>query len=185
MARIGKLPISVPKGVEVKVSDKNVVTVKGKLGELSRSLHSAIKVKAEGDTVTLERATEQKRHKAIYGLYRALIANMIHGVTEGYKTEQELVGVGYRAANKGQLLELSLGYSHNITFELPKEIKVTTTAEKGANPKIIMECPDKQLLGMVASKIRGLRKPEPYKGKGIKFTNEVLRRKAGKSAAKK
>jgi large subunit ribosomal protein L6 len=184
MSRIGKLPISVPKGVEVKVSDKNVVTVKGKLGELSRSLHSAIKVKAEGDTVTLERATEQKRHKALHGLYRALIANMIHGVTEGYKTEQELVGVGYRAANKGQLLELTLGYSHNVAFELPKEIKVTTATEKGKNPTIFLQCADKELLGLVAAKIRALRKPEPYKGKGIKFANEVLRRKAGKAAGK-
>jgi len=133
----------------------------------------------------LTRATEQKRHKALHGLYRALIANMVKGVSEGYKTEQELVGVGYRAANKGQMLELSLGYSHNVAFELPKEIKLTTTAEKGQNPKIIMECADKQLLGMVAAKIRSLRKPEPYKGKGIKFSNEVLRRKAGKSASKK
>ncbi|HEY6162965.1 MAG TPA: 50S ribosomal protein L6 [Bacteroidia bacterium] len=184
MSRIGKLPISVPKGVEVKVSDKNVLTVKGKLGELSRSLDSAIKVKVDGETITLERATEQKRHKALHGLYRALIANMIHGVTEGYKTEQELVGVGYRAANKGQLLELTLGYSHNVAFDLPKEIKVSTATEKGKNPTIFLQCADKELLGLVAAKIRALRKPEPYKGKGIKFANEVLRRKAGKAAGK-
>ena len=126
----------------------------------------------------------RKRHKALHGLYRALIASMVKGVSEGYKTEQELVGVGYRAANKGQLLELTLGYSHNVSFELPKEIKVTTTAEKGKNPTIILESADKQLIGMVSAKIRSLRKPEPYKGKGIKFTGEILRRKAGKSAGK-
>jgi large subunit ribosomal protein L6 len=184
MSRIGKLPISVPKGVEVKISDKNLVTVKGAKGELSRSLDTAITVKVEGETLTLERATEQKRHKAMHGLYRALIANMIHGVAVGYKTEQELVGVGYRAANKGQLLELTLGYSHNVAFDLPKEIKVTTATEKGKNPTIFMECADKELLGLVAAKIRSLRKPEPYKGKGIKFAGEILRRKAGKAAGK-
>ncbi|MEW6468194.1 MAG: 50S ribosomal protein L6 [Bacteroidota bacterium] len=182
MSRIGKLPIPLPKGVEIKVSDKNVVTVKGKNGELSRPLDSAIKVKVEGESVILERATDQKRHKAMHGLYRALIANMIHGVAEGYKVEQELVGVGYRAANKGQLLELTLGYSHNVAFELPKEIKVATAQEKGKNPTIIMQSADKELLGLVAAKIRSLRKPEPYKGKGIKFVNEQLRRKAGKAA---
>jgi large subunit ribosomal protein L6 len=137
------------------------------------------------NVITVERPTEQKRHKALHGLTRELVANMVKGVSDGYKTEQELVGVGYRASNKGQLLELSLGYSHNITFELPAEIKITTSSEKGQNPKVIMESPDKQLLGMVAAKIRSLRKPEPYKGKGIKFANEVLRRKAGKSASKK
>ena len=184
MSRIGKLPITVPKGVEIKISDKNVITVKGKLGELNRTLDSAIKVKLDGEVLTLERATEQKRHKSMHGLYRALIANMIHGVTEGYKTEQELVGVGYRAANKGQLLELTLGYSHNVAFDLPKEIKVSTATEKGKNPTIFMQSSDKELLGLVASKIRSLRKPEPYKGKGIKFANEVLRRKAGKAAGK-
>ncbi len=132
----------------------------------------------------LERATEQKRHKAMHGLYRALLASMVKGVSEGYKTEQEFVGVGYRAANKGQLLELTLGYSHNVSFQLPDEVKVSTTSEKGKNPTIILESADKQLLGMVAAKIRSLRKPEPYKGKGIKFVGEELRRKAGKSAGK-
>ncbi len=184
MSRIGKLPISLPKGVDVTVSEKNVVTVKGPKGELKRTIDPAISIKVENGIVTLVRPTEQKRHKAIHGLYRALINNMINGVASGYKTEQELVGVGYRAAAKGQQLELTLGYSHNIIFELPKEIKVTTTAEKGQNPKIIMECLDNELLGLVSSKIRSLRKPEPYKGKGIKYSNEVLRRKAGKSAGK-
>jgi large subunit ribosomal protein L6 len=184
MSRIGKLPISLPKGVEVSVSDKNVVTVKGPKGTLTQNVDSAISVKNEENNIVLTRATEQKRHKAMHGLYRSLIAGMVKGVSEGYKTEQELVGVGYRAANKGQLLELTLGYSHNVSFELPVEIKVTTTAEKGKNPTIIMESSDKQLIGMVAAKIRSLRKPEPYKGKGIKFAGEVLRRKAGKSAGK-
>ena len=184
MSRIGKLPITLPKGVEVSVSDKNVVTVKGAKGTLTQNMDSAITLKNEDGKVTVARATDQKRHKAMHGLYRALIASMVKGVSEGYKTEQELVGVGYRAVNKGQLLELTLGYSHNVTFELPKEIKVTTTAEKGKNPTVIMESSDKQLIGMVAAKIRSLRKPEPYKGKGIKFTGEILRRKAGKSAGK-
>jgi len=184
MSRIGKLPISLPKGVDVTVSDKNVVTVKGPKGELKRTIDPSISIKVENGLITLARPTEQKRHKAIHGLYRSLINNMVNGVSTGYKTEQELVGVGYRAAAKGQQLELTLGYSHNIIFELPKEIKVSTTAEKGQNPKIIMECLDNELLGLVSSKIRSLRKPEPYKGKGIKYTGEVLRRKAGKSAGK-
>ncbi len=184
MSRIGKLPITLPKGVEFNVSDKNVVTVKGPKGTLTQNVDAGISIKNEDGKLVLVRATEQKRHKAMHGLYRALIASMVKGVSDGYKTEQELVGVGYRAANKGQLLELSLGYSHNVSFELPAEIKVTTTAEKGQNPKIIMESCDKQLIGMVAAKIRSLRKPEPYKGKGIKFSGEVLRRKAGKAAGK-
>ena len=184
MSRIGKLPITLPKGVEVSVSDKNVVTVKGAKGTLTQAMDSAVTVKNENSVLTLTRATDQKRHKALHGLYRALLASMIKGVSEGYKTEQELVGVGYRAVNKGQLLELTLGYSHNVSFDLPKEIKVSTATEKGSNPKIMMESADKQLLGMVAAKIRSLRKPEPYKGKGIKFTGEQLRRKAGKSAGK-
>jgi large subunit ribosomal protein L6 len=184
MSRIGKLPIVLPKGVEVNVSDKNVATVKGPKGSLEQSMDKAISVKNEDGKLVLNRATDQKRHKALHGLYRALLASMVKGVSEGYKLEQELVGVGYRAANKGQLLELTLGYSHNIAFELPKEIKVSTTAEKGKNPTIILESADKQLLGAVAAKIRSLRKPEPYKGKGIKFTGEILRRKAGKAAGK-
>lgn len=184
MSRIGKLPIALPKGVDINVSDKNVVTVKGTKGTLTQKVDTAITVKTEDGNIIVQRATEQKRHKALHGLYRALIASMVKGVSEGYKTEQELVGVGYRAANKGQLLELTLGFSHNVTFELPKEITVSTTNEKGKNPSIILECADKQLLGSVAAKIRSLRKPEPYKGKGIKFANETLRRKAGKSAGK-
>lgn len=184
MSRIGKLPIALPKGVDLNVSDKNVVTVKGAKGTLTQKVDTAITVKTEDGNIIVQRSTEQKRHKALHGLYRALIASMVKGVSEGYKTEQELVGVGYRAANKGQLLELTLGFSHNVTFELPKEITVSTTNEKGKNPSIILECADKQLLGSVAAKIRSLRKPEPYKGKGIKFANETLRRKAGKSAGK-
>lgn len=184
MSRIGKAPIAVPQGVEVNIAN-GFVTVKGKKGTLTQKVDADITVAVDNGTVTVTRPTDHKRHRAMHGLYRALIANMIKGVNEGYKTEQELVGVGYRASNKGQLLELALGYSHNITFELPAEIKVTTTAEKGANPKIILESADKQLLGLVAAKIRSLRKPEPYKGKGIKFSGEVLRRKAGKSASKK
>ena len=184
MSRIGKLPITLPKGVEVNVSDKNLVTVKGAKGTLTQHMDSAITLKNEDGVITVSRATDQKRHKAMHGLYRALVASMVKGVSDGYKTEQELVGVGYRAANKGQLLELTLGYSHNVSFDLPKEIKVTTVTEKGKNPTIILESADKQLIGMVAAKIRSLRKPEPYKGKGIKFTGEILRRKAGKSAGK-
>ena len=144
-----------------------------------------IKLFSKDGVINVSRPTDQKRHRALHGLYRSLIANMVTGVSEGYKTEQELVGVGYRATNKGQLLELALGYSHNVVFELPDEIKITTTSEKGQNPKVILESSDKQLIGMVAAKIRSLRKPEPYKGKGIKFSGEILRRKAGKSASKK
>jgi len=184
MSRIGKLPIALPKGVEINVTDKNVATVKGPKGTLVQDIDSAITVKNEDGKLVLTRATDQKRHKAMHGLYRALLASMVKGVSDGYKVEQELVGVGYRAANKGQLLELTLGYSHNVAFELPKEIKVSTTAEKGKNPSIILESADKQLLGAVAAKIRSLRKPEPYKGKGIKFAGETLRRKAGKAAGK-
>ncbi len=184
MSRIGKAPITVPKGVEV-TPGKGTVTVKGPKGTLTQKMDSDITVEVKDGIITVARPTDQKRHRALHGLYRALIANMVKGVSEGYKTEQELVGVGYRASNKGQMLELSLGYSHNINFQLPVEIKVTTTSEKGANPKVILESHDNALLGMVAAKIRSLRKPEPYKGKGIKFAGEVLRRKAGKSAAKK
>lgn len=184
MSRIGKAPITIPAGVEVNVAG-NTVTVKGKLGTLTETIDTDITVKVEDGKVNVSRPTDQKRHRALHGLYRALIANMVKGVSEGYKTEQELVGVGYRASNKGQMLELALGYSHNIVFELPSEVKVTTASEKGQNPKVTLESSDKQLLGMVAAKIRSLRKPEPYKGKGIKFVGEILRRKAGKSASKK
>lgn len=184
MSRIGNAPITVPKGVEVKINPGQV-SVKGPKGELFQKIDQDITVTQEDGELLVKRPTDQKRHRALHGLTRALIANMVKGVSTGYKTEQELVGVGYRAVHKGQMLELSLGYSHNVAFELPKEIKLTTSSEKGQNPKVIMECADKQLLGMVAAKIRSLRKPEPYKGKGIRFTGEVLRRKAGKSAAKK
>ncbi len=183
MSRIGKLPITLPSGVEVSIAGTNV-TVKGKNGTLTQEVDADIKVTVADGKVEVTRPTDQKRHRSLHGLYRSLIANMIHGVSVGYKTEQELVGVGYRATNKGQSLELSLGYSHNVMFELPVEVKVTTTAEKGQNPKVILESCDKQLIGQVAAKIRSLRKPEPYKGKGIKFTGEILRRKAGKAAGK-
>jgi large subunit ribosomal protein L6 len=185
MSRIGKLPIKIPAGVTVNVSEKNVVTVKGPKGELTQELKEDISVKIEESTLQVERPTEQKKHKALHGLYRSLINNMIVGVSEGYKITQELVGVGYKASNQGQLLELGLGYSHNIIFELPKEVKVETVTERGKNPIIILESYDKQLIGQVAAKIRSLRKPEPYKGKGIKFQGEILRRKAGKSATGK
>ena len=184
MSRIGKAPIELPKGVEVTVVN-GLVTVKGPKGTLTQKVDLDITVAVEEGKIVVTRPTDQKRHRALHGLYRSLVANMVKGVSEGYKTEQELVGVGYRASNKGQMLELSLGYSHNINFELPTEIKVATTAEKGQNPKIILESADKQLIGLVAAKIRSLRKPEPYKGKGIKFVGEQLRRKAGKSASKK
>jgi len=185
MSRIGKLPVILPKGVEFSITENNEVTVKGPKGTLVRQFHPDIQIVKEDDRILVKRPTDQKRHKALHGLTRALIQNMVHGVSQGYKKEQELVGVGYRATAKGQLLELALGYSHNIIFEIPKEVKVTTTAEKGQNPTIILESADNELLGMVAAKIRSLRKPEPYKGKGIKFVGEVLRRKAGKSASKK
>lgn len=184
MSRIGKLPITLPSGVTVDVNANNVVTVKGAKGELKQPVDPAIEVKVEEGKVVLSRATEQKRHRSMHGLYRALLNNMITGVSTGFKTDQELVGVGYRAEAKGQLLELTLGYSHNILFELPKEINVETKAEKGKAPVITLSSHDRQLLGQVAAKIRSMRKPEPYKGKGIKFAGEVLRRKAGKSAGK-
>ena len=184
MSRIGKAPIAIPAGVSITVSDKNLVTVKGPKGELAQQVDSDITVKEEDGNIVVTRSTEQKKHKALHGLYRSLLNNMVIGVTEGYKTTQELVGVGYRASNTGNTLELTLGYSHQIVFVLPQEIKVSTTAEKGKNPTITLESTDKQLIGQVAAKIRSLRKPEPYKGKGIKFAGEVLRRKAGKSAKK-
>jgi len=184
MSRIGKAPIAIPSGVTVAISDKNLITVKGPKGELSQQVDRDITVKEEDGNIIVSRATEQKKHKSLHGLYRSLLNNMVIGVTEGYKTTQELVGVGYRASNTGNTLELTLGFSHQIVFVLPNEIKITTTAEKGKNPTITLESTDKQLLGQVAAKIRSFRKPEPYKGKGIKFEGEVLRRKAGKSAKK-
>ncbi len=184
MSRIGKLPIAIPSGVEVKVSDTNRVTVKGKLGELEQLVDPAISIKNEDSTITLERATESKEHKSKHGLYRSLIAGMIKGVDEGYTAVLELVGVGYKADAQGQLLELALGYSHHIYLQLPPEVKIETVTERGKNPLIKLSCVDKQLIGQVAAKIRSFRKPEPYKGKGIKFQGEVLRRKDGKAAAK-
>ena len=185
MSRIGKAPITIPSGVTITVSNDNVVSVKGPKGELTQAVDSEIAVSQEDGTLTVQRPSEQKKHKALHGLYRSLLNNMVIGVTEGYKLTQELVGVGYRATNAGNTLDLVLGYSHHYVFQLPEEIKVTTTSEKGQTPKIILESIDKQLIGQVAAKIRSLRAPEPYKGKGIKFVGEVLRRKAGKSASKK
>jgi large subunit ribosomal protein L6 len=185
MSRIGKLPISIPEGVKIEVSADNVVTVKGKLGELHQKIDPNISVKTKDGNIVLERATEQLDHKAKHGLYRALIANMVKGVSEGFTVTQELVGVGYKVEAKGQLLEMTLGYSHNIVVELPKEIKAESKTERGKNPSLTMTSIDKQLLGQVAAKIRSLRKPEPYKGKGILFKGEVIRKKAGKSAAEK
>lgn len=183
MSRIGKAIINVPQGVEVKVAGQTV-TVKGKLGELQQNINNGIEVKVDGGIVSLTRNSEEKAMKAQHGLYRALIANMVEGVSKGYSINQELVGVGYKAEAKGQLLELTLGYSHNVTFELPVEVKVMTVTERGKNPIIKLTSHDKQLIGAVAAKIRSLRKPEPFKGKGIKYVGEILRKKAGKSAAK-
>ncbi len=185
MSRIGKLPVQIPAGVTVEVNDKNIVTVKGPKGQLTRFVDTDMAVTIEGSVLTVVRPTESKRHRALHGLYRSLIHNMVIGVTEGYTLKQELVGVGYRANANGQLLELSLGYSHEIVMEVPKEVSLKTETLKGKNPIITLESNDKELIGQVAAKIRGLRKPEPYKGKGVRFVGEVLRRKAGKSASKK
>ena len=184
MSRIGNAPITLPDGVEINVSSDNIVSVKGKLGELSEKVHQDIKVDIEEGVVTLSRPNDMKENRSMHGLYRALINNMVEGVSKGYVKEQELVGVGYRAKSQGQRLELSLGFSHPIIFELPVEVKVTAVTEKGKNPTIKLESHDKQLIGQVAAKIRSFRKPEPYKGKGILFKGEVIRRKAGKTAAK-
>ena len=183
MSRIGKLPIPVPDGVKVTISDSNLVTVKGKLGELHQQVDPKIRVRVEGTELLVERNTDEKDDRSKHGLYRSLLANMVKGVSEGYTIVQELVGVGYKASATNQLLELSLGYSHNIVMELPTEISVQTTAERGKNNTIILKSIDKQLIGQVAAKIRSLRKPEPYKGKGIRFFGEEIKKKAGKSAA--
>ncbi len=184
MSRVGKKPVTIPAGVTVSVNKDNVVTVKGPKGELKENIDRDITVEVKDGTVEISRPTDQIRHRAMHGLYRALIANLVKGVTEGYKKNLELVGVGYKASNQGNLLDLSLGYSHNIIFEIPKELSLTTAQEKGQNPQITLEGIDKQLLGQVAAKIRGLRKPEPYKGKGVKYVGEYIRRKAGKAAGK-
>jgi large subunit ribosomal protein L6 len=182
MSRIGKLPVDLPSGVTVTVDEANMVTIKGPLGTLSQKVDRDIKVEVENNTIVLSRPNDEKRLKSLHGLYRALIANMVAGVSKGYRKELELVGVGYRAEANGQRLEMSLGYSHDIIMELPQEIKVETKTEKRSNPVITLSSIDKQLIGHIAAKIRSLRPPEPYKGKGIKFVGEQLRRKAGKSA---
>lgn len=183
MSRIGKAPISLPEGVNVTI-EKNAVNVKGPKGELSQVIDPDISCRMEDDTVLLERATEQKRHKSLHGLYRSLVNNMVIGVSSGYKKEMELVGVGYKASVQGNILELNLGYSHSIYFAVPEEIKITAQTEKGKNPLVTVEGIDKQLVGQVSAKIRSFRKVEPYKGKGIRFVGEQIRRKAGKTAAK-
>ena len=185
MSRIGNKIIELPAGVSVSVGNDNVVTVKGPKGSLEQAVNSDISVEVEGNVVTVKRPTEQKTHKALHGLYRSLVNNMVIGVSEGFKKELEIVGVGYKASANGNLLELNLGYSHNIFMSIPAEIKVTALTEKGQNPKVILESIDKELIGAVAAKIRSLRKIEPYKGKGIRFVGEQIRRKACKSASKK
>jgi len=186
MSRIGKLPVNLPAGVSIKVEDGNVVVVKGPLGTLTQKVDPDIKIEVEGGEIKVSRPTDQPRHRSMHGLYRALINNMVVGVSTGFTIKQELVGVGYRVEAKGQVLEFNLGYSHDIHLLLPAEIKASAeVVRKGANPILTLTSHDKQLLGMVAAKIRSLRKPEPYKGKGIKFVGEQLRRKAGKSASSK
>lgn len=184
MSRIGKLPVNLPAGVTVTVSPDNVVSVKGPLGQLSQKVDPDIAVSVEGDVLTVTRPTDQPRHRSMHGLYRALISNMVTGVSKGYEIKQELVGVGYKAEVQGNILQLSLGYSHDIWIMLPDEVTAQAVTERKSNPIITLKSTDKQLVGQVAAKIRSLRKPEPYKGKGIKFVGEQLRRKAGKSAGK-
>lgn len=184
MSRIGKKPISVPSGVTITVGKDNVITVKGPKGELKQAMDRDITVEVKDGLVTFTRPTDQIRHRALHGLYRALVANLIKGVTDGYERKLELIGVGFKAANTGNVLDLALGYSHNIIFEVPKELKVATAQEKGQNPMITLEGIDKQLIGQVAAKLRSLRKPEPYKGKGVRYVGEVVRKKAGKAAGK-
>jgi large subunit ribosomal protein L6 len=184
MSRIGRKLITVPNGVTVTVGNDNVVTVKGPKGELKQTVDRDIKVEVKDGQINFSRPTDQIRHRSLHGLYRALVANMIKGVTDGYKRNLELIGVGFKASNQGNVLDLSLGYSHNIIFEVPKELKLATAQEKGQNPTILLEGIDRQLIGQVAAKIRGLRKPEPYKGKGVRYVGEVVRKKAGKAAGK-
>lgn len=185
MSRVGNKVIEVPAGVTVSVSDKNEVTVKGPKGTLTQKVDPDIRIALDGGLLKVERPTDQKRHKALHGLYRALVNNMVIGVSAGYRRDLELVGVGYRANVNNNVLELSLGYSHTIFLAVPSEVKVTTLTEKGQNPKIFLEGIDKELIGLVSAKIRSLRKVEPYKGKGVRFIGEQVRRKAGKAAAKK
>lgn len=183
MSRIGKAPVSLPSGVEINVSKGNMVTVKGPKGELKQQVDPALTIEVKDGVLELSRPTESIRHRSMHGLYRSLINNMVFGVSEGYVKELEVIGVGYRVANSGQLLELTVGYSHPIYFVIPDEVKLETAMEKGKSPLIRLESIDKQLIGQVAAKIRSFRKPEPYKGKGIRYKGEEIRRKAGKTAA--
>ena len=184
MSRIGKAPITLPSGVNIDVSKSNLVKVKGPKGELTQQVDPDLVIEIADGTLNVKRPTESKRHRSLHGLYRSLINNMVTGVSEGYTLQLEVIGVGYRVANTGQLLELTLGYSHPIYFAVPQEVKVEAKMEKGKNPAIILQSHDKQLIGQVAAKIRAFRKPEPYKGKGIRFLGEEIRRKAGKTAGK-
>jgi large subunit ribosomal protein L6 len=184
MSRIGKKPVSVPGGVTVSVGSDNIVTVKGPKGELKQTIDRDISVEVKDGQVNFVRPTDQIRHRALHGLYRSIVSNLVKGVTDGYVRKLELIGVGFKAASQGNVIDLSLGYSHNIIFEVPKEIKVATAQEKGQNPIITLEGIDKQLIGQVAAKLRSLRKPEPYKGKGVRYVGEVVRKKAGKAAGK-
>lgn len=184
MSRIGKKPVPVLKGVTVTITPANELILKGPKGELKETIDRDIKLEVANDEILISRPTDQIRHRALHGLYRSLVSNMMKGVTDGFKRELELVGVGYRAAVAGQQIDMALGFSHNIIIDLPKEVKASAIAEKGQNPRIILESIDKQLLGQVAAKIRSLRKPEPYKGKGVRYSDEIVRRKAGKSAGK-
>ncbi|MEO7923905.1 MAG: 50S ribosomal protein L6 [Chitinophagaceae bacterium] len=184
MSRIGKQPVVAPAGVTISLGKDNVVTVKGPKGELKQAIDRDITVEVKDGQITFARPTDQIRHRALHGLYRSLISNLVKGVTAGYERKLELIGVGFKATNQGNVLDLALGYSHNIVFEVPKEIKVATAQEKGQNPIITLEGIDKQLIGQVAAKLRGLRKPEPYKGKGVRYVGEVVRKKAGKAAGK-
>jgi large subunit ribosomal protein L6 len=185
MSRLGKMPVTIPSGVQIEVSDTNLVTVKGKLGQLTQQIDPLVSVKVEDGHLIVGRVNESQDARAKHGLYRSLLANMVKGVSEGFTVVQELVGVGYKASAAGNVLELSLGYSHNIFFEMPAEVSVETLTERGKNPTITLKSFDKQLIGQVAAKIRSLRKPEPYKGKGIRFMGEVVKKKAGKSASDK
>lgn len=184
MSRIGKQPVVIPSGVTVTVGKDNVITVKGPKGELKQSIDRDITIEVKEGEILVTRPTDQIRHRAMHGLYRSILSNLVKGVTDGYQRKLELIGVGFKAVNQGNVLDLALGYSHNIVFEIPKELKVATVQEKGQNPIITLDGIDKQLIGQVAAKIRGLRKPEPYKGKGVRYMGEVVRKKAGKAAGK-